>query len=72
MEETLTGFSHTISPFLFTSPFPKIDADYELNEKEDRYQLSYREGGFDIEITMRRDFGSFPMKVADSRFSGSM
>ena len=72
MEETLTGFSHTISPFLFTSPFPKIDADYELNEKEDRYQLSYREGGFDVEITMRRDFGIVLMKVAGPAFTGTM
>src|SRR5258708_10635565 len=72
MEESLTGFSHTIAPFLFTSPFPKIDADYEVNEKEDRYQLSYREGGFDVEITMRRDFGIVLMKVAGPAFTGTM
>jgi hypothetical protein len=71
MEEVLTGFSHSISPYLFTSPFPKIDADYELDEKQDQYQLSYREGGFDIQTTMRKDFGIVQMKVVGPKFTGT-
>lgn len=72
MEETLTGFSHTISPFLFTSPFPKIDGDYKLEEKQDGYELSYREGRFDVETTMRKDFGIVLMKVAGPEFTGTI
>ena len=59
MEEVLTGFSHTISPFLFTSPFPGIDGEYRLDEEQDGYKLSYREGRFDIETTMRKTSASF-------------
>jgi hypothetical protein len=72
MEETLTGFSHTISPFLFTSPFPKIDGDYKLEEKQDGYELSYREGRFDVETTMRKDFGIVQMKVVGPEFTGTI
>src|SRR5713226_2982660 len=72
MEETLTGFSHTISPFLFTSPFPQIDGDYKLEEKQDGYELSYREGRFDVETTMRKDFGIVQMKVAGPEFKGTI
>ena len=72
MEETLTGFSHTISPFLFTSPFPKIDGDYKLEEKQDGYELSYREGRFDVETTMRKDFGIVQMKVTGTEFTGTI
>ncbi len=72
MEEVLTGFSHTMTSYLFTSPFPKIDGDYELDEKQDRYQLSYREGGFDIQTTMRKDFGIVQTKVVGPQFTGTI
>jgi hypothetical protein len=72
MEEVLTGFSHTMSPFLFTSPFPKIDGDYKLDEKRDGYQLSYREGRFDIETTMRKDFGIVETKVVSPELTGTI
>jgi hypothetical protein len=72
MEEVLTGFSHTISPFLLTSPFPKTDGDYKLDEKQDGYQLSYRDGRFDVETTMRKDFAIVQIKVASPEFKGTI
>lgn len=72
MEEALTGFSQMISPFLFTSPFPKIDGDYKLEEKPDGYELSYREGRFDVETTMRKDFGIVQMKVVGPEFTATI
>jgi hypothetical protein len=72
MEEVLTGFSHTMSPFLFTSPFPKVDSDYKLDENQDGYQLSYREGRFDIQTTMRKDFGIIQTKVTSPELTGTV
>jgi hypothetical protein len=72
MEEVLTGFSHTMSSYLFTSPFPKIDGEYKLEEKQDGYELSYREGPFDVETMMRKDFGIVQSKVVGPAFAGTI
>ena len=72
IEEVLSGFSSTMAPFLFTSPFPEIDASYELEEMGNLYQVSYKEGQYAIAITMKKDFAITEMKVSGPAFSGSM
>lgn len=72
IEEVLSGFVHTISPFLFTSPFPEIDGEYEIEERQNQYWLSYREGRFGILTTMAKDFAVIEMKVVGPEFTGTI
>jgi hypothetical protein len=72
IEEVLSGFSQTMGPFLFTSPFPEIDGTYSLDELNDQYRISYKEGKFDILTTMRKTFEIVEMQVKGPEFTASV
>jgi hypothetical protein len=63
IEETLGGFSHTLTPFLFTSPFPDVEGAYELDDLGDKLRISYREAQFNVETFMTRDFEVIEMNL---------
>ena len=64
VEEVLSGFSQTMAPFLFTSPFPPVESEYELEEVGDHYKISYQEGGFEILSFMTRDLAITELRVS--------
>src|SRR5260370_20432013 len=72
VEEVLSGFSQTMAPFLFTSPFPEIAGTYELQEQGDQYRLSYREGQFDILTIMKKDFAIVELKASGPQIIASV
>lgn len=72
IEEMLSGFSQTMGPFLFTSPFPEIEGAYDLDESNDQYRISYKDGQFDIVTTMGKDFAILEMQVKGPQFTGSI
>ena len=51
IDQVISGFTDTYSPFMVTSPFPAIDSDYVLEDFDNGYRLTYKEGTSQI-ITM--------------------
>jgi len=68
MEQTMSGFFDTWKPFMFASPFPEVDSEYQLVEKENQYYLSYKEGATDVATTMSKDFVISELKVTTAGF----
>lgn len=54
MEQSMSGFFDTWSPFMLTSPFPEVGSEYRLDEIDDQYRLSYKEGTADVVTTMSK------------------
>jgi len=72
VEEVLSGFSQTMAPFLFTSPFPPVESDYDLEEEGDHYKISYREGGFEILNFMTRNLTITELRVSGPNLKASV
>jgi hypothetical protein len=72
MEQMLTGFFDTWSPFMVTNPFPDAASDYQLVAQGDQWQLSYKEGNADVVTTMGKDFAIRQLKVTTPDFNSTI
>lgn len=73
MQQAISGFFDTWTPFMMTSVFPDVDGDYALVDKGDQWLLSYKEGAdTDIATTMGKDLVLRELKVNTPQFSSSM
>ena len=54
MEQSMSGFFDSWSPFMLTSPFPEVASDYRLDEVDNQYRLSYKEGTAAVVTTMSK------------------
>ena len=54
MEQSMSGFFDTWSPFMLTSPFPEVGSEYRLEEVDNQYRLSYKEGTAAVVTTMSK------------------
>ena len=72
VEEMLSGFATSIGPYLFTSPFPEIDSEYQLEEMSEQYRLTYKQGQFDVVTIMKKNFTITYLQVTGSAFTGSV
>lgn len=63
IKELVRDFFSIWAPFVLDSPFPKVDADYELLDQGQSYRLSYRDGDTRIVTTMSKTFVITEMKV---------
>jgi hypothetical protein len=51
IDQVVTGFMDTYQPFMVGSPFPAVDSDYVLEDFENGYRLTYKEGASTQVIT---------------------
>lgn len=72
MEQVVTGFFQTWSPFVLTQPFPEIESEYELEDQGSRYRLSYKEGPADIVTIMAADFAISDLIVVTPEFKSRL
>lgn len=72
MEQALSGFFDSWSPFMLTSPFPNAGADYQLEEVEAQYRLSYKDGNAAIATAMSKDLLISEIKVASPTFNSTI
>lgn len=72
MEQMMSGFFDTWSPFAFSGLFPEPDSDYRLDDLGSQYRLTYKDGAADVETTMGRDFAISELKVATATFRSSI
>ncbi|HXB21566.1 MAG TPA: hypothetical protein VNV88_09305 [Candidatus Solibacter sp.] len=69
MEQAMSGFFDSWSPFMLTSPFPQATGEYSLEEVGDQYNLSYKEGNAAIATAMsRKDLVISEIKVDSPEF----
>ena len=68
MEQAMSGFFDSWSPFMLTSPFPEVESDYILEEVGDQYLLSYKDGSAAIATTMSKDLVITDIKVDSPEF----
>ena len=61
IKELVSDFFSIWAPFVLHSPFPEVDADYELIDEGQTYRLSYRDGR--IVTTMSKTFVITEMKI---------
>lgn len=69
MEQALTGFFETWSPFMLTSMFPEVDSEYQVDDLGDKYRVSYKEGDADVVLTMGKNFVLSEAKVTSPKFT---
>jgi hypothetical protein len=68
MEQAMSGFFDSWKPFMLTSPFPEVAGDYNLEELNNQYRLSYKDGPADIATTMSKDLVISEIKVDSPEF----
>lgn len=68
MEQAMSGFFDSWSPFMLTSPFPDPAANYTLENVNDQYRLSYTEGTASIATTMSQGLVISEIKVDSPEF----
>ncbi len=61
IKELVSDFFSISAPFVLHSPFPEVDADYELIDEGQTYRLSYRDGR--MVTTMSKTFVITEMKI---------
>jgi hypothetical protein len=69
MEQMVSGFFDTWSPFMITHPFPEADSNYELADQGEQWALSYKEGTADVVTTMGKNFAIRELKVSTPEFN---
>ena len=73
MEQIVIGFFQTWNLFMFRSPFPPVDGDYELQHAGSQYVLKFKEGSDDVVINMSDgDLRIVEVKVLSTTFSSSV
>jgi hypothetical protein len=69
MEQMVSGFFDTWSPFMITSPFPDTDTVYDLADQGDQWSLSYKEGAnTDVVTTMSKKLVIRELTVTTPQF----
>ena len=63
MEQAMSGFFVSWSPFMLTSPFPEPAGEYTLEDVSDQYRLSYKDGTAAIATTMSKNLVISEIKV---------
>jgi hypothetical protein len=72
MEQMVSGFFDTWSPFMVGSPLPAADSNYQLEELPNQWNLSYKEGKADVAATMNKGLGIKAVKVTTAEFNSSI
>ncbi len=55
MEQMMTGFFQTSTPFVLSSPFPDADGEYQLEDQGAQYLLTYKDSGANVATRMNKD-----------------
>jgi hypothetical protein len=68
MEQAMSGFFDSWTPFMLTSPFPEAAGEYTLEELNNQYHLSYKDGSAAIATTMSKNLVISEIRVDSPAF----
>jgi hypothetical protein len=72
VQNMLVGFFDTWTLFVRNSPLPLADSEYQLENQNGRWQLSYKEGDAAVFTEMEKDFAIRELKVETGSFVSSI
>jgi hypothetical protein len=72
MQQALSGFFDSWSPFMLTSPLPDPEGDYQLEKVGNQYRLRYKDGNADIKTAMSKDLVISEITVASPSFKSTI
>lgn len=72
MEQTVTGFFMTWNLFMLQTPFPEVDAGFQLQDLGKQYLLSYKDSAAAVSTTMTKEFVITEIKVSSPAFKSSI
>lgn len=68
MEQAMSGFFDSWAPFMLTTPFPDPAGEYTLEELNNQYHLSYKDGSAAIATTMSKNLVISEIRVDSPAF----
>ena len=72
VEEVLTGFSQSVTPFLFTTIFPQSDASFSMNTRDALHYVKYKDGQSDVSVTLKEDLTIVELRVVSPQLTAIM
>lgn len=73
MEQILTGFFQTWTPFMLQTPFPPAGSAFKLEDTGTQYRVGWDEAGdIRVELLMERTFAITDMKVTSPAFDSTI
>jgi hypothetical protein len=72
MQQLMSGFFDTANPFILTTPFPEVNAEYQLEDQGNQYVLSYKEGASGVVTVMDKNLVISSITVADPGFTSTL
>jgi hypothetical protein len=72
MEQMISGFFDTWSPFMISSPLPEADSTFQLEEQPSQWNLSYKEGTADIATILNKDLTISSLKATTTEFNSTL
>ncbi len=72
VEQVLSSFSQSVSPFLFTSMLPKPEDKYSFETRGNQHFLAFKEGSSDVSLTLRENLTVSEAKVVSSELTATM
>jgi hypothetical protein len=72
MDQALSGFFQSWSPFVLTTPFPAVEGEYQLEDLGGEYKLSYKDGNADVVTRMNKDLLITAVTVNSPEFLSSV
>jgi hypothetical protein len=72
MEQMVTGFFQTWSPFMLGSPLPEAEGDFQMEEKAGQWNLTYKDGTANVVTTMGKNFAIQELKVITDEFTSTI
>jgi hypothetical protein len=68
MDQAVSGFFDSWSPFMLTSPLPEVESEYQLEDQGGEYRISYKDGPAEVVTLMNKDFTITVIKVTSPEF----
>ena len=70
--EVLTGFSQSVTPFLFTTIFPQSDASFSMDTRDALHHVKYKDGQSDVSVTLKEDLTITELRVISPQLTAIM
>lgn len=72
MDQAMTGFFESWNAFAVHIPLPDPSSEFQLEDREAGYLVSYKDGGADIATDMGKNFAITQLKVSAQSFSSTI
>jgi hypothetical protein len=72
MDQMLSGFFVTWNLFMLRSPLPAVESDYQLENRDGKYVLTYQDGDAHVLTTMTKELAVLQIEVSSPTFKASI